>query len=261
VSEPDTAREVNVPTLVIFGCADPKTTLALFEVSALVANDAVPAEVADVAVVAVVAVVAEVAVAALPAVVAYVALATVPVTFAPGTLVNPKPLPIKRPAVVVMLPLTVKLVNVPTLVILGCAAVVTVAAVFAVPVGAQDKFPDPSVERTKPDEPPAIFKFAIAPKDTFGPVNDALPDTTSELRVPRLVMLGWALPVTVIAVVAAPAEAQLNPPTPSVVRTYPAEPPVILRLPTVPKLTNCPVNCALPETVKFANVPKLVMFG
>ena len=65
---PDTDILVNVPVLVIFGCA-------------LVVT--VPAVVADVADVA------DVALVAVPAFVAYVALATVPVTLAPGIDVRP----------------------------------------------------------------------------------------------------------------------------------------------------------------------------
>ena len=68
--------------------------------------------------------------------VAVVALATVPVTFAPAIALRPLPLPVNIPvfavnATAVTVPLTPKLVNVPTLVMLGCAAVVTVPAVVA----------------------------------------------------------------------------------------------------------------------------------
>ena len=63
------------------------------------------------------------------------ALATVPVTLAPVSDVSPDPLPVINPAVdifpPVMLAVTVNELNVPTLVILGCAAVVTVPAVVA----------------------------------------------------------------------------------------------------------------------------------
>ena len=82
---PVTASEVRVPTEVMFGCA---------------------------------------AVVTVPAVVAAVALATVPVTFAPAIALSPLPLPVKTPVLAVMfaavmLPLTPKLVNVPTDVMLG----------------------------------------------------------------------------------------------------------------------------------------------
>ena len=86
------------------------------------------------------------AVAAEPAEVAYVALATVPVTLAPATalarsatlackalvtlpVILPVTLPMKFTAV--MLPLTLNAVNIPTLVMFGCAFVVTVPAVAA----------------------------------------------------------------------------------------------------------------------------------
>ena len=67
------------------------------------------------------------------AVVAYV---TAPVTFAPAIALSPLPLPVKIPVLAVMfaaviVPLTPKLVNVPVLVIFGCALVVTVPAVVA----------------------------------------------------------------------------------------------------------------------------------
>ena len=48
--------------------------------------------------------------------------------------------------------------------------------------------------------------------------------------------------------------AQLNPPAPFVDRYCPFEPPVIVTLPTAPKLL-------VPDTVKLVSVPVLVMFG
>ena len=105
---PVTAKLLSVPTEVILGCA---------------------------------------AVVTVPAVVAEVALATVPVTLPPGIDVSPAPDPLNcdpviwpvaltNPPVIklpdVVLPVTAKLLSVPTLVILGCAFVVTVAAVVAV---------------------------------------------------------------------------------------------------------------------------------
>ena len=76
------------------------------------------------------AVVAEVAV---PADVAYVALATVPVTLAPVSELRPAPDPknVELTLPPLMLPVTVTLDSVPTEVIFGCAAVVTVPAVVA----------------------------------------------------------------------------------------------------------------------------------
>ena len=75
---------------------------------------------------------------------AFVALTvvdTVPVTLAPLMFVNPAPLPVNIPvlavnATAVTVPLTPKLVSVPTLVMFGCAAVVTVPAVVAAPLSA-----------------------------------------------------------------------------------------------------------------------------
>ena len=97
---PVTARLDNVPTDVMFGCA-------------LVVT--VPAVVAE------------------PAEVAYVALATVPVTFAPVTELIPEPLPNKLAVTfaAVTLPVTAREVNVPTLVMFGCALVYTVPATSA----------------------------------------------------------------------------------------------------------------------------------
>jgi hypothetical protein len=68
--------------------------------------------------------------------VAAVALATVPVTLAPAIALRPLPLPVNTPvlavnAEAVTVPLTPNDVNVPTDVMLGCAAVVTVPAVVA----------------------------------------------------------------------------------------------------------------------------------
>jgi hypothetical protein len=88
---PFTFNDVNVPTLVILGCA--------FVVT-------VPA------------------VAVEPAVIAYVALATVPTILAPDKFVNPLPLPANLPVVdvifvAVIFPLTANEDSVPTEVILG----------------------------------------------------------------------------------------------------------------------------------------------
>ena len=70
------------------------------------------------------------------ALVADVALATVPVTFPPAIALSPLPLPVNIPvlavnATAVTVPFTPSDVSVPTEVILGCAAVVTVPAVVA----------------------------------------------------------------------------------------------------------------------------------
>jgi len=68
--------------------------------------------------------------------VATFASGTVPVTLAPAIADNPDPLPVNTPvlavnATPVVVPLTPKLVKVPTEVMFGCAAVVTVPAVVA----------------------------------------------------------------------------------------------------------------------------------
>ena len=62
------------------------------------------------------------------------ALATCPDTFPPAIFVNPAPLPVNTPVLAVnadavTVPVTSKLVNVPTLVMLPCAAPVTATAV------------------------------------------------------------------------------------------------------------------------------------
>ena len=72
----------------------------------------------------------------MPAEVANVAFATLPVTLAPAIALRPEPLPVKMPVLAVIfaavtLPFTPNDVNVPTLVMLGCAFVVTVPAVVA----------------------------------------------------------------------------------------------------------------------------------
>ena len=68
--------------------------------------------------------------------VAVVALATVPVTLAPAIALSPLPLPVNTPVLAVIfaaviVPFTPRAVSVPTDVMLGCAAVVTVPAVVA----------------------------------------------------------------------------------------------------------------------------------
>ena len=93
------------------------------------------------------------AVVTVPAVVALVAFGTVPVTLAPAIALRPLPLPVKTPvlavnATAVTVPLTPNDVSVPTLVILGCAAVVTVPAVVAAPAVAAFKFATCVVEVT-----------------------------------------------------------------------------------------------------------------
>ena len=88
VALPVTDNALNVPTLVIFGCAAVVTVPAVVALVALVANG------------------------------------TVPVTLAPAIALNPLPLPVNTPvlavnATAVTVQFTPKLVSVPTLVILG----------------------------------------------------------------------------------------------------------------------------------------------
>ena len=110
----------------------------------------------------------------------------------------------------------------PTLVIFGCAAVVTVPAVVAL-VAAPDNAPVNVVADTLP----ALM----------------LPVTAKLVSVPVLVMLGCALVVTVPAVVALPAvvAAPLNAPVNVVALTLPA--------------------LMLPVTANEVSVPVLVIFG
>ncbi len=97
-------------------------------------------------------------------------------------------------------PVTVAFVKVPTLVILGCAAVVTVPAVVAL------------VALVALDTVPVTLAPAIALRPLPLPVNIpvlavnatavTVPLTPSDVRVPTLVIFGWAAVVTVPAVVA-----------------------------------------------------------
>jgi len=153
---PVTVKLVNDPVLVIFGCA------AVVTVPAVVALVAAPDK-APINVVAVIDALPKLALIPvlitadeLPfadevenvgytvvdvdvfcnnadAFVAEVALGTVPVTLAPTNELNPVALPVNTPvfavnAGAVIVPLEFKLVNIPVLVMFGCALVVTVAA-------------------------------------------------------------------------------------------------------------------------------------
>ena len=119
----------SVLTEVMFGCA------AVVTVPAVVAVVADPAVVADVADVALATVPLTLAPATAFAVVANV---TAPETFAPVNADNPDPLPVNIPvfavtAEAVIVPLTPNVVSVPTEVMFGCAAVVTVPANVELP--------------------------------------------------------------------------------------------------------------------------------
>ena len=112
----------------------------------------------------------------------------------PVTTLLTKKLAVMLPAVAklpdVVVPVTIKLVNVPTLVMLGCALVVTVAAE---PVALPDNAPVNVVALTLP----ALM----------------LPVTAKLVSVPVLVMFGCAFVVTVpavVALVAAPLSAPTN---------------------------------------------------
>jgi hypothetical protein len=153
---------------------------------------------------------------------------------------DPFNVPMKLPDVV--LPVTATLVSVPTEVMLGCAAVVTVAAVVAAPVSAPTNVVDvtlvnpatvvtvaPSVSAVDPNVTAALARRAcanvpllmlvaliletLAPDPLSVPMklpDVVLPVTAREVNVPTEVMLGCAAVVTVPAVVAAPVSAPTN---------------------------------------------------
>lgn len=208
---PVTARLVNVPTDVILGCA------------AVVTVPAVVAEVAD------------------------VADATVPVTLPPGIDVKPAPDPLNCDPVTcpaaeisppvsklpeVVLAVTVRLPSVPTLVMLGCALVVTVPAVVAAPVNAPTNVVDVTL-----DSPATVV--TVAPK-----VNAVLPSVTAALAslawtsVPELMLLA------LILVTFAPEPLSVPTKLPAVAF------PVTARLPRVPTLVKLELT-----TVEFRVVP------
>ena len=124
------------------------------------------------------------------------------------------PAVIKLPLVV--LPVTVRLLNVPTEVMLGCAAVVTVPAVVAEPA-------EPLTEPVMVD------------------------DTVNELNVPTEVMLGCAAVVTVPAVVADATVPVMLPPG---IAVRPAPDPKYVEAVTFPLALNrlmftLPVPCGV----------------
>ena len=156
------------------------------------------------------------------------------VTLGCAAVVNVPPTKVEVMFPALTLPLTIRDVNVPTLVIFGCAAVVTVPAVVAEPVVvANVAF--------------ATVPVTLAPGILFSPL--ALPVNTpvlavnatavivlftpNEVRVPRLVMLGCA------AVVNVPAKKFAL---------------TVLPPDTLPALI-------LPETVSDVKVPILVILG
>ena len=161
---PVTANEVKVPVLVMFGCAfvvtvpavvalvaaplnAPTNVVAVIDallkfalILVLITADELPFA-DEVENVGYTVVEIDVFCNNADALVALVALGTVPVTLAPANALNPLPLPVNTPvfavtATAVTVPLTPSDVNVPTDVMLGCAAVVTVPAVVAAPLNA-----------------------------------------------------------------------------------------------------------------------------
>ena len=214
VTLPVTDKLLNVPTEVIFGWAFAVTVPAV---------DALPIKVPT----------------------------TVPNTL-PNTLpVNvPVTLPFKLPVKVVaftlpavILPVTDKLLNVPTLVILGCAFVVTVPAVTA-------KLALPLIF-------PIILVAVILPLTTTPlPVitNTLLfPPTLAVIFPPLVVTYRLLLPL-LIPLVPLPGGNQDNDPDPSVLNTYPDPPPVMVILPTGPKSLK-------PVTVKLGIVTVSVVLS
>jgi hypothetical protein len=173
---PVTASELNVPTEVMLGCAAVVTVPAVVALVTDIEYDPVN-----------------------------LALGTVPdaklVAFRLETLApDPFSVPTKLPEVV--LPVTANAVNVPTEVMLGCAAVVTVPALVT------DIEYDPVnlALGTVPDAKLVAFRLETLAPDPFNVPTKlplvVLPVTASELNVPTEVMLGCAAVVTVPAVVA-----------------------------------------------------------
>jgi hypothetical protein len=109
-----------------------------------------------------------------------------------------------------MLAVAVKLLSVPTLVILGCAFVVTVPAVFAktaleiLPTKVPMIFPPvmlPVIDSVLPLTLPVTDKLPLAILPTIAKLDPAIvPVTAKLLKVPTLAILGWAAEVTVPAV-------------------------------------------------------------
>ena len=116
------------------------------------------------------------------AVSADVALATIPVMLPPGIAVRPAPDPLNLPAVT--LPLTDKAVNIPTEVMLACAASLTVLATDA--LGTAPVTLAPGIEVSPAPDPLNL------PAAT-------LPLTDKAVNVPTLVMLPCAASLTVAA--------------------------------------------------------------
>ena len=112
-----------------------------------------------------------------------------------------------------------------------------------------------------PPDPPVVMFPTVAFPTTFNvPAILAPVPVTTIVVVPLALILTLPLDtgiLTLLVPLLIPAELiaiQLNPPDPFVCSTYPLEPPVIVTLPTAPKLL-------VPDTVKLVNVPTDVIFG
>ena len=237
--------EVSVPTDVMFGCAFVVTTAARGTVPVTFAPvraerpDAGPVKLVAVSPARLVApdTAREVRVpcdviagcAAAETVRALVESGTVPVTFAPVSNESPVPTPTKDPEVVA--PVTPRDVRVPTDVIAGWAAFVTVP------------------EDTARETVPVTFAPVRAESPVPTPTNEpevVAPVTPRETKVPTDVMFGCALPVTAVAV----AEVETVPTMFAArIPESPAPPP------------KNEVELVIPPTVNPVSVPTEVMAG
>jgi hypothetical protein len=223
----------------------------------------------------------------LPPIIALPEVCSVPVLVSPAVTRLPP----------VMLPVALRLLSVPTEVMLGCAAVVTVPAVVAEPDTVIVYVPLSLAAFNVPELIlVALSDVTLAPDPLSVPIKlpaVALPVTAKAVSVPTEVMLGCAAVVTVPAVVASPVSAPTN--VVDVTLDSPAT--VVVVAPSVsavdPKVTAALANraCAsvpdemlvalilltlapdplsvptklplvvLPVTTKLVNVPTEVMLG
>ena len=201
---PVTARALSVPTDVILGCAFVVTVPAVVAAPVKAPTNVVLVTLVSPATVVTVAPSVSAVLPRVTAALASLACASVPelilvaeiaVTLAP----DPFSVPMKLPDVV--LPVTARALSVPTDVMLGCAAVVTVPATVAVPTVRLDAVPVSPVPA--PINWPAVV---ILPLELIAP-------EFNEVSVPTEVIFGCAAVVTVPAVVAelaAPVRAPTN---------------------------------------------------
>jgi len=215
---------------------------------------------------------------------------TTPATAASGTCDTFEPLMLESPDAFPVnifafkIPETVRFVNVPTLVMFGWDAKVTLRAVGAGPereFGFKLRSPDPSPENVPPMTEPVTVKFTSVPRpvmfDCVGFVTEpatyadptvpvmlvpgtfvsplpepekvpalAVPETLKDERVPTLVMFGCAGFVTEAATYA-------DPTVPVTFEAFSAD----KALPDPEKVPAL----AIPETLRDERVPTLVMFG